>query len=86
MSSSISMVPIPIPGILFVKIPYRYTDTSISIGMDVGSVWLLVIGISMNYQHGIVVGMNIQSVIGISIGIGIEIGICIVVLVEHVTG
>ena len=49
----------------------------------------MVIGISMNYQHGIVVGMNIQSGISIgisSIGIGIEIGICIVVSVEHVTG
>ena len=44
----------------------------------------MVIGISMNYQHGIVVGMNIQSDIGISISIGI--GICIVVSVEHVTG
>ena len=46
----------------------------------------MVIGIRMNYLHGIVVGMNIQSGIGISIGIGIEIGICIVVPVEHVTG
>ena len=45
----------------------------------------MVIGISMNYQHCIVVGMNIQSGFGIGISIGIEIGICIVVSVEHIT-